>query len=224
MESAESAERRVGGRAAACVREMPAELAEKAFELFSERGIRRVRLEEVAGRAGVTKGSLYWHFESKKDLLEAACLHYYRTWQRRIHAEVGRSADPLKRLELAIRFGVRSCLLDRRNRVFSTEIFAMSLHDPDIRRGWAQFYDTVREFYVGLVEAARAAGRIDAPDPRGTVDMMLHCFEGIKQRASFEPEILSKEEAICRQLTRILLGGGRTRGGFLSRYKAGRID
>jgi AcrR family transcriptional regulator len=193
-------------------REMAAELAEAAFDLFSERGVQNVHLDEVAARAGVTKGSLYWHYESKKDLLVAACLHYYRTWQRRIHAEVSRSADPLERLELAIRFSVRSCLLDERNRVFSTEIFAMSLHDPDLRRGWAQFYDTVREFYVGLFEAARAAGRLETPDPRGAVNLMLHCFEGIKQRASFEPEILSQSEAIGRQLLGVLLGSDRGRG------------
>jgi len=193
-------------------REMPAELAEAAFDLFSERGVRNVHLDEVAARAGVTKGSLYWHYDSKKALLEAACLHYYRTWQRRIHAEVRGRADPLERLEGAIRFSVRSCLLDERNRVFSTEVFAMSLHDTDLRRGWAQFYDTVREFYVGLFEAARAAGRLDTGDPRGAVNLMLHCFEGIKQRASFEPEILSQGEAIVRQLMGILLGPGRPRG------------
>lgn len=205
---------RLGAPAAAGgPREMPAELAEAAFDLFSERGVRNVHLDEVAARAGVTKGSLYWHYDSKKDLLEAACLHYYRTWQRRIHAEVSRSADPLERLELALRSSVRSCLLDERNRIFSTEIFAMSLHDPDLRRGWAQFYDTVREFYVGLFEAARAAGRLDTADPRGSVNLMLHCFEGIKQRASFEPEILSQGEAIVRQLLGILVGPGRPQGG-----------
>ena len=191
---------------------MPDKLAQRAFSLFSRKGVQNVSLDEVAAQAGVTKGSLYWHYESKKQLLEAACLHYYRTWQRRIHAEVSRSADPLERLELAIRFSVRSCLLDERNRVFSTEIFAMSLHDPDLRRGWAQFYDTVREFYVGLFEAARAAGRLETPDPRGAVNLMLHCFEGIKQRASFEPEILSQSEAIGRQLLGVLLGSERGRG------------
>jgi AcrR family transcriptional regulator len=191
---------------------MAAELAGAAFELFSGRGIRDVHLDEVAARAGVTKGSLYWHYDSKKDLLEAACLHYYRTWQRRIHAEVGRGAGPLERLERAVRFSVHSCLLDERNRVFTTEVFAMSLHDAGLRRGWAQFYDSVREFYVGLLEAARAAGRADPADPREAVNLMLHCFEGIKQRASFEPEILSQGEAIGRQLLGILLGPGRPRG------------
>jgi hypothetical protein len=41
---------------------------------------------------------------------------------------------------------------------------------------------------------------------------MLHCFEGIKQRASFEPEILSQSEAIGRQLLGVLLGSDRARG------------
>jgi AcrR family transcriptional regulator len=43
---------------------MPARLAECAFDLFAQRGIDRVRMDDIAARAGVTKGSLYWHYQS----------------------------------------------------------------------------------------------------------------------------------------------------------------
>jgi AcrR family transcriptional regulator len=192
-------------------KEMPAELAESAFDLFSRRGIKNVNLDAVSEHAGVTKGSLYWHYKSKQELLEAAALHYYRTWQQRINAEVARTEDSLERLELALRFSIRSCMLDERNRVFTTDLFALSLHNPAIRRGWAQFYDSVREFYIGLVTAAVRAGRISAPDPRRAVNLMLACFEGIKQRASFEPEILAEEDLICKELMEVLFSENQAR-------------
>ena len=174
--------------------QMRAKLAESAFELFAQRGIKSVNLDEVAAQAGVTKGSLYWHYKSKKEVILAACAFYYRRWQQRAHAEIALDSNPLGQLERVLRYSVQSCLFDQANRVFTTEIFALSLQDDDIRAGWAQFYDTVRELYVGLVQAACARGQLDVADPRCAVDWMLVTIEGIKQRASFEPEICTPDE------------------------------
>jgi AcrR family transcriptional regulator len=49
----------------------PAELTAAAAELFVERGYAATRLEDVARRAGVSKGTLYLYFESKEDLFKA---------------------------------------------------------------------------------------------------------------------------------------------------------
>lgn len=186
--------------------QMRMKLAESALEQFARRGIKSVNLDEVAAHAGVTKGSLYWHYKSKKEVILAACSCYYRRWQQRAHAEIALDNDPLGQLERVVRFSVQSCLFDRANRVFTTEVFALSLQDDEIRVGWAQFYDTVRELFVGLVQAACMKGQLQVADPRRAVDWMLATIEGIKQRAAFAPEICSPDErdAMVKGLLRIV--------------------
>ncbi len=49
----------------------PAELTRAALELFVERGYAATRLEDVARRAGVSKGTLYLYFDSKEQLFKA---------------------------------------------------------------------------------------------------------------------------------------------------------
>ena len=49
----------------------PAELLAAALEYFVERGYAATRLDEVAARAGVSKGTLYLYFPSKEDLFKA---------------------------------------------------------------------------------------------------------------------------------------------------------
>jgi AcrR family transcriptional regulator len=49
----------------------PAELISAALDLFVERGFSATRLEDVAARAGVSKGTLYLYFPSKEDLFKA---------------------------------------------------------------------------------------------------------------------------------------------------------
>ena len=56
-------ERRKGAR--------PSELLTAALELFVERGYAATRLEDVAKRAGVSKGTVYLYFPGKEELFKA---------------------------------------------------------------------------------------------------------------------------------------------------------
>lgn len=49
----------------------PAELLDAALDTFVERGYAAARLEDVASRAGVSKGTLYLYFTNKEELFKA---------------------------------------------------------------------------------------------------------------------------------------------------------
>ena len=49
----------------------PQEIADAAFEVFAEKGYAATRVEEVAKRAGVSKGLTYLYFKTKEDLFKA---------------------------------------------------------------------------------------------------------------------------------------------------------
>ena len=49
----------------------PSELSAAALDLFVEKGFAATRLEDVAQRAGVSKGTLYLYFDSKEALFKS---------------------------------------------------------------------------------------------------------------------------------------------------------
>ncbi len=49
----------------------PAEIVEAALDAFAERGFAATRLEDVAERAGLSKGTLYLYFANKEELFKA---------------------------------------------------------------------------------------------------------------------------------------------------------
>jgi AcrR family transcriptional regulator len=49
----------------------PGELLEAALDLFVAKGFAATRVEEVAAKAGVSKGTLFLYFKSKEELFEA---------------------------------------------------------------------------------------------------------------------------------------------------------
>jgi AcrR family transcriptional regulator len=54
----------------------PQELLAAALDLFVEKGFAATRTDEVALRAGVSKGTLYLYYPSKEELLKAVISHY----------------------------------------------------------------------------------------------------------------------------------------------------
>ena len=49
----------------------PQEIVDAALDVFTERGFAATRLEEIAVRAGVAKGTLYLYFPNKEELFKA---------------------------------------------------------------------------------------------------------------------------------------------------------
>ncbi|WP_448189603.1 TetR/AcrR family transcriptional regulator [Azospirillum sp. sgz301742] len=49
----------------------PQEIVDAALDIFAERGYAATRLEEIAARAGVSKGTLYLYFPNKEELFKA---------------------------------------------------------------------------------------------------------------------------------------------------------
>jgi AcrR family transcriptional regulator len=47
-------------------------LIEAALEVIENEGVNELRLDAIAASVGVTKGSLYWHFKDRDDLIRAA--------------------------------------------------------------------------------------------------------------------------------------------------------
>jgi AcrR family transcriptional regulator len=74
--------------------ERPSEILAAALETFVEHGYAATKLEEVARRAGVTKGTLYIYFESKEALFKAVVRANVLPILVTAEEIVGREAEP----------------------------------------------------------------------------------------------------------------------------------
>ncbi|MES2482608.1 MAG: TetR/AcrR family transcriptional regulator [Pseudomonadota bacterium] len=75
----------------------PGELIEAALDLFVEKGFAATRVEEIAARAGVSKGTLFLYYGSKEELFKAVVRHSivgcFAEWNEQFEAWQGGSAE-----------------------------------------------------------------------------------------------------------------------------------
>ena len=85
-------ERRKGAR--------PGELLDAALDLFVEKGFAATRSEEVAARAGVSKGTLFLYFPSKEELFKAVIRENlsgrFTEWNQEFAQFEGSTADMVR--------------------------------------------------------------------------------------------------------------------------------
>jgi AcrR family transcriptional regulator len=78
----------------------PGELLVAALDLFVEKGFAATRVEEVAQRAGVSKGTLFLYFPSKVELFKAVVQHHlsglFREWNAEFDSFTGSTADMVR--------------------------------------------------------------------------------------------------------------------------------
>jgi AcrR family transcriptional regulator len=143
-------------------------ILDAAAAVFSEQGY-GARLSDIAERAGMKAGSLYYHFESREDLVgEVLRLGIQRSWDE-VALAVGRlpsAAKPLERLAAAIRAHTKAIV--GRSAYASAQARIVSQLPPDLARSHRKDMRQYGEYWHDLFDAAKEAGQID-----GEVDLFV---------------------------------------------------
>ena len=92
-------------------------LLDAAELVFSEKGVSRTSLNDIAAAAGASRGAIYWHFKNKADLFNAMMERITLPMEDSLQ-QVGHDAgqDPLTELQRAILNAMRKISTDERTR------------------------------------------------------------------------------------------------------------
>jgi TetR/AcrR family acrAB operon transcriptional repressor len=131
---------------------------------FADKGYSATKLQDIALKAGVTRGAIYWHFENKADL--------YLKLQDEISGETnaviqeaidegGTFQDIIKRvLVRSLEYMERS----ERFRSFMQLIYTKTEMSPELQEGWERKIEqgeSTLQGLIGIFESARQEGQIN---------------------------------------------------------------
>ncbi len=144
----------------------PSEIIEAAIELFGERGFGATRLEDVARRAGVAKGTVFVYFANKDELFRAVAQTVLTSHLERLRGVVADLDRPVAELVPQL-LAQASLLGSTRLPAMMRLLISESRAFPDLARVW---YDEVVSHVLGLLTAAVARsqerGEVRAGNPR----------------------------------------------------------
>ncbi len=100
-----------------------------AWDMLGENGLDGVRVEPLARRLGVTKGSFYWHFKDRQQLMEALLDRWFSIWDDQMLPDMEEAANPADRI-----WALFESVLGRLTRGQTVSLRMMSHSDADVAR------------------------------------------------------------------------------------------
>jgi len=76
----------------------PADWEQAALNLVAEKGLAALRVEPLARRLGITKGSFYWHFPGRDELLAQALDRWEQQDRQHLRLSLSATTAPAERL------------------------------------------------------------------------------------------------------------------------------
>lgn len=155
------------------------QILDAATRVFAEKGYGGARMDDVVAAAGLSKGTVYWHYKSKDGLLAAVMRRFLAIELRRfgrLTAEAGSVADGL--LDC-----VRQVTDDLRHMgplmPLTLEFYALALRKEWARRYLRGYYAEFRLALARSVQAGIARGEFRPVSVEDTTIALTGLIEGL---------------------------------------------
>ena len=178
-------------------------LLQAADELFYSEGIHAVGIDRVIAHAGVAKGSLYYSFAGKDDLVRGYLTGRHGKWADLVSAGIEAHTDPRERI-LAV-YDVLGALFAEPGYRGCAFMNALAEAAPDSVEAQAAttFRAWVRTLFLGLAADA------DAEDPKQLAESLVVLYDGAVATAQMDKAPQAAQTA--RHLADLVLDAASTR-------------
>lgn len=156
--------------------ERPKQILDAAFAVFAERGLAAARLDDIAKRAGLSKGTIYLYFPNKEELFREVVRSTVIAFIEHGEAAVGNEPDPRQAL-LTWMDGywawLRSPVFPAMHRLVNSELHSF----PDLAAFYAiEVIERAQRLVGGMIERCMNAGVFRRMDPLVAARMLSALF------------------------------------------------
>lgn len=156
-----------------------AQLIKAAEKIFTRKGYVRATTEEIARAAKLTKGALYFHFDSKEDIFFAVVKEVNGAFLDSLTEILHSEPDPLKAVEKSM---LKSLELIDRQKYFTVEFWRQAHNIPIVRNYLFEKHTCMEKEVVGYFMSHTRLTKKEAASLFG----LLHAvFDGIMVRNMF---------------------------------------
>jgi AcrR family transcriptional regulator len=156
--------------------ERPKQILDAALAVFAERGLAAARLDDIAARAGVSKGTIYLYFPNKEELFREVVRTNVIAYLERGEEKFERTSDAPRALWSWMEgywAWLRSPVFPAMHRLMSSELHSF----PDLAEFYAkEVIERAQRLLCRMLEQGMKAGQFRKMDPRVAARMLTSLF------------------------------------------------
>jgi TetR/AcrR family acrAB operon transcriptional repressor len=164
--------------------ERRAQILRAARAVFIEKGYLAARVEDVAARAGLSKGAVYFYFQSKRDLMIALVQEEHEnTYSFLDQAEKDHRPGAIKLLDLGQKYLDYFAGLKSPPRFFLM-MCEQGIRDEEIREEVAAVHHRFVDAATRILAQGQAEGAFRKGDPAAMAQMLKAIIDGLAGEAA----------------------------------------
>ena len=155
------------------------DLIRSAYRLFSEKGVHRVPLEEIAAHAGLSKGLVLYYFKTKENLVLATMRWALDATAERVRQAMAKASTAEGKV-LAMIDGIwAGAETNRRFYLLYLDLAGHAARVHDFTRLSATFHSVVNALYVEVIGQGVAEGAFAVEDPEQGAVALRAIIDGL---------------------------------------------
>jgi AcrR family transcriptional regulator len=179
------------------------ELIQATYLEVAEKGYSAVTLQDIARRAGVSKGSTLYYFATKEDLFLGALEWMVEQMHTRMAEAIAAVEDPVEKIKAIIRVIFANAQESRQFFLAYTDFVSIGTRHTRFHDQNARFYHGCCDHNREVLEAGIKAGVFRPLDIEETSSMMRALVDGMMLQWFFSSEVTFEEYR--RRCERIVL-------------------
>lgn len=167
----------------------PDEIVAAAIEIFAVKGFAAARLDDIAARAGVSKGAIYLYFSTKEDIFRAVIEQGVAPNLGLVQGVIAANSNSFPDLLRAFAQVISQVAVSSPIGGIIKVVIGESRNFPELARAWYEkLIDPALGAMTAAIEAAQARGELRPGDARlYAVSLISPMLLGVIWRETFTP-------------------------------------
>jgi AcrR family transcriptional regulator len=161
--------------------ERKAQILKAALNCFARKGYHQTTMDDIVLEAGLSKGGVYWHFSSKKELFlllfESIVADVGNSLSVAVDSEASATDKLCSMLDVLVTISTAEEFRDLFPLMI--DVWAQNSQDPDVNEAAVAVYNHFRQPLVQLIEEGIASGEFRVVDAGALASILLALYDGL---------------------------------------------
>ena len=164
------------------------QILDAAMVVFARSGFHEARMDDIVQESGLSKGTLYWYFKSKEEIITAISQRLFATDIESVEGLLKAEGTVSERLQQLTRERVQG--LQELSDVVAilVEFYAAALHQDGVRQFIKTYFQNFHELLVALIQQGIERGEFRPVDATAAATALDAVFEGLIVRWLIGPD------------------------------------
>ncbi len=182
------------------------QILEAATRVFTQRGFDEARMDDIVEEAGLSKGALYWYFESKEALITAIVDRVFDWETAHMRAIIESEESAPGKIEAIIAITVQDLGKMKPLMPILFEFWSLSLRKESVNQAIKRYYQRFLDLIEPVIQQGITDGDFQPTDVTRAAITFGAVFEGTMLMWAYFPDLVDFEEQFKTTLDILLQG------------------